>query len=97
MNLCTKTMWLESKGLPLKQGNVIKRYIILNGTTHINKTHVLMKSLTLPHFNGVLDSTQLMECLTLSYFKGVLDSNKLMESLTPPHFNGVLHSQNYSK
>ena len=26
-----KTTWMESKGLPLKQGIVIKRYIILNG------------------------------------------------------------------
>ena len=25
------TSWLESKGIPLKQGAVIKRYIILNG------------------------------------------------------------------
>ena len=32
--------WVKSKGLPLKHGIVIKRYIILNGTTHINKTHM---------------------------------------------------------
>ena len=64
------------------------------GTTHINKTHILMESLTLPHFNGVLDSIQLMDSLTLPNFKGVLDSTNKVEILIPsnsnmPNFLGI--------